>query len=98
VPDFSCVDKLKIECRKSSNGCLVPILLKKLFQHHFRQNFWSHQTPNRVALVDCRASYEVSVFEAVALQQPIRVFQHDRRKTEDRWFFVHSFNENPATA
>jgi hypothetical protein len=32
---------------------------------------------NRVALVDYRAFYEASIFEAVVLQQPKRVFQQN---------------------
>jgi hypothetical protein len=49
--------------------------VEKLFWHHFRQNFWGHQTPNLAALVDCRAFYEVSVFEAMIFEFPQRVFQ-----------------------
>jgi hypothetical protein len=49
--------------------------VEKLFQHRFKQNFWGHQTPNQAAFVDCRAFYEVSVFEAVILELPKRVFQ-----------------------
>ena len=58
---------------------LIADSVEKLFRHLFKQNFWGHQTLSRVALVDCRASYEVSVFDEVVLQQTQRVFQQNPR-------------------
>jgi hypothetical protein len=58
----------------------VPLCVysvEKLFQHHFRQSFWGHQTPNRAAFIDCRAFYEVSVFAAVVFELRKRVFQQN---------------------
>jgi hypothetical protein len=52
------------------------ILLKNhLFCHRSKQDLLGHQTPTQIALTDCKASYEVSVFEEVALQHSKRVFR-----------------------
>jgi hypothetical protein len=56
--------------------------VEKLFRHRFKQNFGGHQTPTQVASVDCRASYEASVFEVLISRYPKRVFQQNMSEAE----------------